>query len=57
MNTKTKDCIDIDDEYRCPDCGGSLDENNECPGWYSKENYPLFEDDADWEIIKNGIHL
>ena len=20
----------------CPDCGGDLDENDECPGWYDK---------------------
>lgn len=24
------------DEERCPDCGGPLDENDECPGWYEK---------------------
>jgi hypothetical protein len=22
----------------CPDCGGDLDINDECPGWYDRES-------------------
>ncbi len=24
----------------CPDCGGDLDYNNECPGWYDERPNP-----------------
>ena len=24
----------------CPDCGGDLDENEQCPGWYGEESLP-----------------
>jgi len=24
----------------CPDCGGDLDYNDECPGWYSEKPNP-----------------